>query len=241
MKKIFLLLSLYICFACSQANDSKAKQLIESCVQAHGGDAYQQFGISFDFRKYNFIIKNDSKGYQYERKTEDSLKNIIQDVIINNRFERKINDKVQVLSAKDESKFKESTNSIAYFVLLPYKLLDPAVQSEFVGTKTLEGNQYDKIKIWFKKEGGGKDHDDVFCYWINQKTHTLDYLAYDNGGPRFRKAINRQKIGGIVFQDYENYAIADSSLLTSDYDTFFAAGKAKLLSKIEQKNYVLMK
>lgn len=240
-----LIFSLLVAFSgltvsCSQeqATDSKARAIIEKCVETHGGLHYKKFDVAFDFRKYNVRIKQNAATFQYERATKDSLNNEIRDVLTNERFVRTINGKPQTLSAKDEDRFREATNSIAYFVLLPYKLLDAAVSLEHLGTAILAGQQYDKIKVSFKQEGGGKDHDDVFCYWINQKTFTLDYLAYDNGGPRFRKAINRKTVAGIVFQDYENYEIADTSLLVSDYDRVFSEGKAKLLSKIEQTNYV---
>jgi hypothetical protein len=226
--------------SCNQQNkdDNKAKEIIKKSVEAHGGDAYNDVDISFDFRKYRFHIKQNGVNFLYERSTKDSLNNETKDILTNDSFRREINGVKQDLSAKDEGRFREATNSVAYFVLLPYKLLDKAVNAEHVGTMTINGQNYDKIKVWFDKEGGGKDHDDVFCYWINQQTHTLDYLAYDNGGPRFRKATKREKVNGVVFQDYENYEIADTLASTSDYDKFFVEGKVKLLSKIEQTNYV---
>jgi Iap family predicted aminopeptidase len=76
----------------------------------------------------------------------------------------------------------------------------------------------------------------VFCYWINQKTYLIDYIAYANGGPRFRKATTRHKAGDIIVQDYENYEIKDKTILTSDYDRVYREGGAKLLSKIEHTN-----
>lgn len=241
MKSSFVsALLLFVFFSCqkpSKSNDPKAKEIVEACVKAHGGNNYEKFDISFDFRKFRYRISQEGEKFRYERTTTDSLKNTIVDVLDNTHFERKINGVKQSLSAKDESKYRESTNSIAYFVLLPYKLLDKAVNLEWIGTAQIEGQQYDKIKVWFDVEGGGKDHDDVFCYWINQKSKTLDYLAYDNGGPRFRKATQREAVGGIVFQDYDNYELSDTTLKVSEYDAQFSAGKAKLLSKIEQTNY----
>lgn len=233
----FLLFVFFSCQKPSKSDDPKAKEIVEACVKAHGGNSYEKFDISFDFRKFRYRISQESEKFRYERTTTDSLKNVIVDVLDNTHFERKINGVKQSLSAKDEGKFRESTNSIAYFVLLPYKLLDKAVNLEWMGTTEIEGQQYDKIKVWFDVEGGGKDHDDVFCYWINQKTKTLDYLAYDNGGPRFRKATKRETVGGIVFQDYDNYELSDTTLKVVEYDAQFVAGKTKLLSKIEQANY----
>jgi hypothetical protein len=118
-------------------------------------------------------------------------------------------------------------------------LKDNAVNLEYLGETTIEKEKYDKIKVWFDKEGGGKDFEDVYCYWFNQKTHLVNYLAYTNGGPRFRRVKNRQTVGGIVFQDYENFAITDATVQAQDYDKAFIAGKDSLLSLIEQKNIVV--
>lgn len=240
MKKNILLIGLCVVFwQCTPrtTSDSKAKAIIEQCVQAHGGTNYRNLDVSFDFRKFSVRIQQTDTSFVYERSTRDSLGNEIRDRLSNRGFERSFNGQVQTLSAKDTDKYREGTNSIAYFVLLPYKLQDPAVNLEYLGETTLNGQTYDKIKVWFDAEGGGKDHEDVFCYWINRQTHTLDYLAYANGGPRFRKATKRERVAGVVFQDYENYEIQDTTLASPDYDKAFAAGKAKLLSKIEQTNY----
>ena len=225
------------CSIAQKSVDNKAVKIIQMSVEAHGGKKYQNFDISFDFRQYRVRIKNNMSLFEYERTTQDSLKNTIRDVLNNTGFAREINGKKQTLSAKDEDKYREGINSIAYFMLLPFKLTDPGAHLAHIGTIKMGNQEYDKIKVWFSEEGGGKDHEDVFCYWINQKTHTLDYLAYANGGPRFRKATKRETVNGIVFQDYENYQISDKTLSTSDYDKVFIAGNAKLLSKIEHTHY----
>jgi hypothetical protein len=235
-----VLVSLIACQS-ERPQDQKARDIIAQCVKQHGGDSYQNFDIAFDFRKFRVRIQQNGVQYRYERVTKDTLNKEIKDVLTNEAFVREINGKKQELSAKDESRYREGTNSIAYFVLLPFKLTDPAVNAQHLGTVTIAGQTYDKIKIWFEAEGGGKDHEDVFCYWVNQKTQMLDYLSYANGGPRFRKATKRETVAGIVFQDYENYEVLDTTLTTSDYDAAFEAGKAKLLSKIEQTNYADMR
>jgi len=241
MKRSIFILGLICVFSSCKneiTSESKAKEIIKKAVEKHGGENYENFDVSFDFRAFKVRLKQDNENYRFERVTEDSTKNQIKDILTNSSFERQVNGEKIVLSEKDFSKYKEGINSIAYFVLLPYKLLDAAVISEYIGNEVLEGKKYDKISVKFKKEGGGKDHDDVFCYWFDSQTNTMDYLAYDNGGPRFRKAVNRKKVGGIIFQDYENYEILDKNIPTTEYDKAFKNGKAKLLSKIEQTNYL---
>lgn len=241
MKYAFVFLC-FLALSCSKPAkkiDTKAQQIVAACVEKHGGKNYEKFDVSFDFRKFHFRISKDSTSFRYERTQRDSLNNVITDILTDQSFERQLNGKKQDLNRVDEGKFREATNSVAYFVMLPYKLLDKAVNLEFIGETNIGGQPYQKIKVWFDAEGGGQDHTDLFCYWINKNTHTLDYLAYENGGPRFRKAVKQEIVDGIMFQDYENYEILDSTIATTAYDVAFMAGKAKLLSVIEQKNYTL--
>ena len=155
----------------------------------------------------------------------------------NDGFYREINGKKLDLSKEEAQRISSGVNSQAYFLLVPYKLNDKAVILNYLGEATVEGKKHYKIQVSFQQEGGGKDYQDVFCYWINQKTYLIDYIAYSEGGPRFRKATKRQTVAGIVFQDYENYEIKDKKSRTSDYDCIFTEGGAKLLSKIEHQNF----
>jgi hypothetical protein len=217
--------------------DEKANRIIEKCIEKHGGKNYRDMDVSFDFRQFRIHLKQHDGTFIYERTTKDSLNNVLHDVLTNETFKREVNGKKQDLSPKDIDKYKEGLNAIAYFVLLPYKLSEPAVRLKYLGETVIENKKYDKIGVSFEVAGGGKDHHDEFCYWINQSDYTLDYLSYSNGGPRFRKATLREKVDGIIFQDYENYALTDTTIATAEYDKAFTAGKAKLLSKIEQQNY----
>ena len=220
-----------------KANDKDAKKIIAACIDAHGGKNYQHLNISFDFRQYKVKIKNEGSIFEYSRTTQDSLKNTVSDILNNAGFSREINGKKQTLSNLDINKFRDAINAIAYFALLPFKLTDESVNAQYVGTIKIEDQVYDKVKIWFNQEGGGRDFTDVFCYWINQKTRMIDFLSYTNGGPRFRKATHREKINGIIVQDYENYEILDTTISPTEYDTAYISGKFKFLSKIEQTNY----
>lgn len=234
---LLMAFALSFCSTAEKPTDKKAKEIIEMCVATHGGKNYQNMDVSFDFRKYRVSIKNKNILFEYERITQDSLKNTVRDLLNNEGFMRDINGTQQTLTAKEVDKYKEGLNSVAYFVLLPFKLTDAGAHLAHIGTIKIGDQSYDKIKVWFSENGGGKDYQDVFCYWINQNTHTLDYMAYANGGPRFRKATKRETVGGIIFQDYENYEILDKTIPTYEYDNVFVAGKAQLLSKIEQTNY----
>ena len=239
MKKLILFSIAIIGLASCQDKSDRAKSIVEKSIEVHGGKKYDNFTAEFDFRQFHIKLMNDNGKFQYERISKDSLRNDIWDIINNDGFLRIINGNQINLSEKDITKYTNAVMSVAYFILLPYKLRDKAVNLEYLGEISLDNKKYDKIKVWFNQEGGGKDFEDIYCYWFNQETHTLDYVAYANGGPRFRRVKNRQTVSGIVFQDYENFAITDTTLQTSDYDKAFLAGKDSLLSLIEQKNIVV--
>ncbi len=222
-------------------SQDKARIIVDKSIKAHGGKAYDNFAVSLDFRQFHLVLKQNKTLFQYERTLTDSTQTVWRDVLNNDGFHRERNGLKVELSEKDTKKYHEGINSQAYFLLLPYKLKDKAVILTYLGEATVQGQKQYKIQVSFQKEGGGKDFEDVFCYWINQKTYLIDYIAYSEGGPRFRKATLRQTVGGIVFQDYENYEIKDKTIPTSDYDRVFTEGGAKLLSKIEHTHFKAVK
>jgi hypothetical protein len=217
--------------------DEQAIQIVEKCIEQHGGKNYLDMDVSFDYRQFRVHLKQKGGVFLYERTSKDSANNEIHDILTNDSFTRNVNGKKQNLSQKETDKYKEGLNAIAYFALLPYKLSEPAARLKYLGETTIENKKYDKIGVSFDAAGGGKDHHDEFCYWINRSTHTMDFLSYSSGGPRFRKATKREKVDEIIFQDYDNYELADTSLSTSEYDKAFITANVKLLSKIEQQNY----
>lgn len=222
--------------ACQRENDARA--IINQAIAAHGGDAYLNKRISFDFRQYHLVLEQYRDGrFRYERTHRDSLGALIREVLSNDSFVRFLNGRQQTLDTAQIGKYSRAVNSVAYFVLLPQKLSDPAVMADYAGENRVDGQLYDKVRVRFRAEGGGKDYQDTFFYWFNRQTHTMDYLAYSEGGPRFRKAINPQTVGGIRFQDYINYK-GDENDTTSvgDYDRGYEAGQLPVLSRIEQKN-----
>ena len=221
--------------ACQPATDAPA--IIDRAIAAHGGNAYQNKRIEFDFRQFHLVLNHQNGQFRYERTHRDSVGTLIREVLTNSDFVRFQNGKRQTLDTAQTGKYSRAVNSISYFVLLPQKLADPAVLANYTGESQIDGQTYDKIRVRFRAEGGGKDYGDTFFYWFNRQTHTMDYLAYSEGGPRFRKAVNPQTVGGIRFQDYINYK-GDEKDTTSVgiYDRRYEAKQLPELSRIEQKN-----
>lgn len=212
--------------------------IVNEAIKAHGGTSYDSAYYQFVFRDKLYTFNNQN-GFEYTVNSIDSLGNRIKDYLHNGKFERTINEKVVELSEKDIAKYSNALNSVIYFATLPHKLNDQAVHKENVGETVIKGEDYDVIRVTFEKEGGGKDYDDIFMYWINKKSHYINYLAYsysvNEGGVRFRSAYNSRTIDGIRFQDYINWEAPVSTQL-SQLPAMLENEQLKELSRIETED-----
>ena len=218
-----------------------AQEIIDAAIKAHGGSLYDEASYSFVFRKKTYTFENGI--YKYTVKYNKNG-NEIYDVLENGVFSRKVNGKSATLSTKAYNGYMEALNSVVYFATLPYKLNDKAVQKKYMGTAIINESKYNVVEITFEKEGGGKDFQDNFYYWINETTNMVDYLAYSyatsGGGVRFRSAYNTRKVDGISFQDYINWKAPIGTPL-EQLPSLYEAGKLKELSRILTEDVLLMK
>tara|TARA_R110001583_G_scaffold6170_1_gene32040 strand:+ start:14721 stop:15533 length:813 start_codon:yes stop_codon:yes gene_type:complete len=218
-----------------ELNEENTQAIVNEAIKAHGGTFYDSANYQFIFRDklYKF---NNQNGFAYTVSSEDSLGNKIEDNLYNGKFNRKVNDEFVELTDKDVAKYSNALNSVIYFATLPHKLNDTAVLKKGVGETVIKDEDYDVIKVTFVKQGGGTDHDDIFMYWINKKSHYINYLAYsysvNEGGVRFRSAYNPRTIDGIRFQDYINWEAPVGTAL-SQLPAMFEKGQLKELSRIE--------
>ncbi len=241
---IFALIGLLI-FSCGQKNQLSEKTTVRSgsihldrAIEAHGGDRYQEVNLAFDFRERSFTVFHQDAAFRY---TSQFVKDdhSYYDVLSNDGFTRQMDGKFMELADSNVIKYSSSLNSVIYFALLPHKLLDPAAQVRDIGQTLIKDQNYHVVEVTFRKEGGGKDYDDNFHYWINASNHYVDYLAYDyqvdGGGVRFREAYNPREVAGIRFQDYVNYKAPVGTKL-ADLPHMLEAGQLEELSRIELKN-----
>jgi len=100
--------------------------------------------------------------------------------------------------------------------------------------------EIDYLAYNYNAEGGGEDYQDEYRYWINQDSHEIDYLAYnynaEGGGIRFRKAINKKRVKGILFQDYQNFRPSNKFEPLDNLPLIYEEGLLSQISLIENKN-----
>ncbi len=236
----FLILILPLFLACKESIPTDPQQLVDKAIQAHGGKIYDQSRIEFDFRNRHYSRKRIGGEYWFSREWNDTL-GVIRDELSNMGFKRHVNNEAVTVSEEWASKYSNSINSVIYFFLLPYRLNDSAVNKEYLGIQKFGDREYSLVQVSFQEEGGGKDFEDVFVYWINNSSFEIDFLAYsystDGGGIRFREAMNKKRIGGILFQDYKNYKAQpeDGFELKSLFNKY-EKGQLPLLSEIIHEN-----
>lgn len=216
-----------------------AGEIVNQAILVHGGEHYKNSQIRFDFRGNKYFAFRKG-GFFHYKKTFMTPERTVVDELNNDGFVRSVNGQKMQLSAEDSLKYASSLNSVVYFALLPFPLSDPAVRLEYIGQSSIKNQPYYKIRVTFRKEGGGKDYSDRFVYWFHQKRHTMDYLAYlfhvDEGGTRFREAHNIRVVNGIRFADYINYEGPAGDSRIENFDRLFETGKLRKLSEINLEN-----
>ncbi|MEB2778588.1 DUF6503 family protein [Algoriphagus sp. D3-2-R+10] len=239
LKYLFIfLLGLAVFSSCESRTE--AEIIVDKAIEAHGGEAYTNSKIEFDFRDIHYTIFKTSDRYEYIREFSHSSGNVI-DVLNNEGFERTVNGaKIDTLSEEWIGKYSRSVNSVAYFAFLPYGLNDPSVFKTSLGETEINGEKYNLIKVTFAEEGGGEDFDDEFLYWIGTDDSFVDYMAYsyhtDGGGVRMREVSAVKEIGGIRFQNYLNFKPEDESLPVDNMQELYESGDLELLSEINLEN-----
>lgn len=233
MNKICLIL-LVVAVSCS--SKKSAQEIIDSSIKTHAGERFEGALVSFKFRDKEYSVEKFGGESTYTREFDDG-KYHVKDILYNsNELTRFINDSIVDLPMEWEKKYIESVNSVLYFFQLPYGLNDPAVKKVYLGEAMVLKQPYHKIKVTFAQDGGGVDYEDVFVYWIHTKKYTLDYLAYsyltDEGGTRFRQAINQRRVKGMLIQDYVNFKSKSKDLPIEKHDEYFEKGLLEELSRI---------
>ncbi|PWI29163.1 deoxyribose-phosphate aldolase [Flavobacteriaceae bacterium LYZ1037] len=217
-----------------------ANEIINKSIDVSGGETFDASTIAFNFRDKHYIAKRNNGIFQLVRQYKDSIFNV-KDVVSNDGFKRYIEDELKKVPDSMAVKYAASVNSVHYFSVLPYGLNDAAVMKTGLGEETIKDQNYYKIQVTFKQEGGGEDFEDVFVYWVNKDTYKVDYLAYsyketDGVGFRFREAYNERYVNGLRFVDYNNYNVVTDITSVTELGVLFETNKLKLLSKIELKN-----
>lgn len=239
--RLSLLLLAFLILSCSKTeSEFTAQQIIDKSIKASGADKVSQSKIAFTFRDKGYLATRNNGQIEFIR-SFDSIK----DVLSNTGFMRFIHGEQVVLTDSVANNTKNSVNSVHYFSVLPFGLNDNAVQKKILPSVVIKGQPYYKIEVRFSEEGGGEDFEDVFVYWVHQKSFLIHYLAYEfhtnGGGFRFREVTSEEIIAGIRFVNYANYKPNKQITDVKIIDSLFIAGNLNKVSDIILKNIQVTK
>ena len=210
-----------------------ADDIIQKAIEASGKQKVSDHRIVFEFRDKTYVSEGICGQFKFTR--IDTSKQV-KDVFFKDRLQRKVKGKVVQLADTTATSIKSTINSVNYFVHLPYRLKDGAVKAKRLADDTIADTFYYQLQVKFSKDGGGKDHQDIYRYWFDKKDYSMDYLAYkfytNDGGMRFRVKKAEKKMKGIVFQDYENLKPKADSLSFSNISEAYKEDRLEKVSKI---------
>ena len=237
--KLFVVLILGLGFLWTNTEEDKAQELVDAAIEAHGSQNLVHSIVDFNFRGHSYQVKKDGWRYEARRRFKGDNGVEIEDLHNKKGIFRKVNGAEVDIDERTKGAIETAMNSVVYFAYLPLKLNDPAVRKEYAGTGEIDGKAKERVKVTFEKEGGGKDHDDVFMFWFDPNSKQMTHLAYffhvNGGGARFREAVNVRRVGGVLFADYLNYS-ADIGQDLEKFESAEYRDQSSLLSSIELEN-----
>ncbi|NND70687.1 MAG: hypothetical protein HKN43_03825 [Rhodothermales bacterium] len=238
LRSFSVLLAFWIVLLSScQPPEPTESSLIERLTEHQGKHLLDRTHVSFNFRDKHFEVWRYDGLFRYSRGFADSTGRVLE-VLDNSGVYRYENGNLVEQVEKRRNSIETDVNSVVYFALLPYQLTDPAVIPKYLGRTTVDGVSYETLEVTFMQANGGRDYEDRFVYWIHPEDDTIDYLAYfyhtDGGGSRFRKAVNRRRVGGVLFADYLNYRAEPDSIGSNVhlFSSLFNEGAVELVSEV---------
>lgn len=219
-----------------------AQALVTATLATHGSHALDRAELAFAFRGTPFTVRRHEGRFRYARTLTDSLGRTVEEVVDNDGVHRFVDGAEVPLDPAAARRVETAVNSVAYFALLPLPLRDPAVQPRALGPDTIRGEPYERLEVTFDEDGGGRDYEDRYLYWLHADRHTVDYLAYtyelganETGpnatGSRFREVIGVHEISGVRLQDYRNLT-ADVGDALERYPTLYEADSLRVVSEV---------
>jgi hypothetical protein len=215
-------------------------EIVDRSIELHGGDLYRHSVISFAICSKSgcFDVTTRMDGGLYDHTAEEAQGE-------RQRWARSSNDSIEVrefgkdvpVAESEAQRWRDWVMARVYFALLPFRLTDPSVYQQDLGTVDWEGRELHRVKVTFEAESSS-DSSDEFLYWFDLKTARLEYFAYTyvNGdgsrGLRFRKLHNHRRVGGILLFDQENLGREDHSLALEEINPTTVRERLRDVSQI---------
>ena len=210
--------------------------IVAKAIEFHGGTLYEGSSMIMTITSLSgsFQIEATRQGGQFDHAVIGMTRDGIE------RRVRVTNDTVQEWRDGEEMELDETATTRArafvdarvFFPLLPYTLNGGDVQYDDLGVKSWEGRDLHKVRVSFTP-GTSNDSDDGYMFWFDPETGQMEQFGYDfDGGLRFRKGIEVQRVGGVLFSTQENFAIDGGRVPVDTLSPEYVAENMSLLSTV---------
>ena len=210
--------------------------IVAESIEFHGGSLYEGSTITMTITSLSgsFQLEVTRQGGQFDHAVIGATREGVE------RRVRVTNDAVQEWRGGEEVELDEQgatrarafVDARVFFPLLPYTLNGGDVNYEDLGIETWEGRDLHKVRVSFTP-GTSNDADDAYIFWFDPETGQMEQFGYDfDGGLRFRKGIEFQQVGGVIFSTQENYAIDGGRVPVGMLSPSYVAENMSLLSTV---------
>lgn len=210
--------------------------IVAKSIEFHGGSLYEGSSMKMTISSLSgsFQIEATRQSGQFDHAV---IGTIGQDI---ERRVRVTNDAVQEWRGGDEVDLDETgltrarafVDARVFFPLLPYTLNGGDINYDDLGIETWEGRDLHKVRVSFTP-GTSNDADDGYMFWFDPETGQMEQFGYDfDGGLRFRKGIEFERVGGVLFSSQENYAIDGDRVPVETLSPQYIADNMNLISTV---------
>ena len=193
----------------------KGTELLDKCIQAHGGlatwNSFQGLEYNLDDNGKKDVCQltnlKDRRAYLKSKKFEVGFDGKVAWSLPNAEY----------ISGKSAAFYY---NLDFYFLGVPFLLKDPGVNASYEGKANVNGETYEALKITFGS-GVGFSSDDVYYLYLDPETYILQILTYsvsfmdkENVGVNNAKVYSDYRVvqGLMMAHKMENHDWADGKM-----------------------------
>jgi peptidoglycan/xylan/chitin deacetylase (PgdA/CDA1 family) len=195
-----------------------ARRVVDRAIEHHGGDLYtgSRVALTVTSASGSFDVVSEVDGERFRHTvTDPGADGGTRRVRVSNATGETVEEwrgGVPVDLDQDAARrARDFVMARVYFPFLPFRLNDPSVIHEDLGTERWGDRDLRKVRVTFEA-GTSTDDQDVYLYWFDPDSGRLEQFAYSfetgDGGLRLRKGFHYRRVGGLLFFDSENWGVS---------------------------------
>ena len=210
--------------------------IVAKSIEFHGGNLYEGSTITMTITSLSgsFQIEATRQGGLFEHTVVGTTREGIERRVhvTNDTVQEWQGGEVVALDEPGTTRARAFVDARVFFPLLPYTLNGGDIRYDDLGVENWEGRDLHKVRVSFTP-GTSNDADDGYMFWFDPETGQMEQFGYDfNGGLRFRKGIEFQRVDGVTFSTQENYAIDGDRVPVDTLSPEYVAENMSLLSTV---------